>query len=111
MTTATLRFRRISPQKMRLVADQIRGLTVDRAMNLLTFSDKKAAGILKKLLESAVANAEHNDGADIDALRITSICVDQGPTLKRMQTRARGRSNRILKRMSRVTMAVTESEK
>jgi len=96
---------------MRLVADQIRGLTVDRAMNLLTFSDKKAAGILKKLLESAVANAEHNDGADIDALRITSICVDQGPTLKRMQTRARGRSNRILKRMSRVTMAVTESEK
>jgi len=111
MTTATLQLRRISPQKVRLVADQIRGLPVDRALNLLSFSDKKAAAILKKLLESAVANAEHNDGADIDALRITTICVDQGPTLKRMQTRARGRANKILKRMSRVTLAVTESEK
>ncbi|MGH8120978.1 MAG: 50S ribosomal protein L22 [Gammaproteobacteria bacterium] len=111
MTTATLRFRRISPQKVRLVADQIRGLPVDRALNLLTFSDKKAAAILKKLLESVVANAEHNDGADIDALRISSICVDQGPTLKRLQIRARGRANKILKRMSRVTVAVTESEK
>ena len=111
MTTATLRYTRISPQKMRLVADQIRGLPVDRALNLLTFSDKKAAGILKKLLESVVANAEHNDGADIDTLKIASICVDQGPTIKRMRTRARGRSDKILKRMSRVTMAVTETEK
>ena len=111
MTTATLRYTRISPQKVRLVADQIRGLPVDRALNLLSFSDKKAAAILKKLLESAIANAEHNDGADIDTLRVTSICVDQGPTMKRMQTRARGRSDKILKRMSRVTMAVTESEK
>ena len=111
MTTATLRFTRISPQKVRLVADQIRGLPVDRALNLLCFSDKKAAAILKKLLESVIANAEHNDGADIDTLRIASICVDQGPTLKRLQTRARGRSNKILKRMSRITLAVIESEK
>ena len=111
MTTATLRFTRISPQKVRLVADQIRGLPVDRALNLLSFSDKKAAAILKKLLESVIANAEHNDGADIDTLRIASIYVDQGPTLKRLQTRARGRSNKILKRMSRITLAVIESEK
>lgn len=111
MTTATLRFSRISPQKVRLVADQIRGLPVDRALQVLTFSDKKAAAILKKVLESVLANAEHNDGADIDALKITSIAVDQGPRLKRLQTRARGRANRILKRMSHVTVAVTESEK
>ena len=111
MTTATLRYTRISPQKVRLVADQIRGLTVDRALNLLTFSDKKAAVLLKKLLESVIANAEHNDGADIDTLKVTSICVDQGPTMKRLHTRARGRSNQILKRTSLITMAVTESDK
>jgi ribosomal protein L22, bacterial type len=110
-TAATLKYTRISPQKMRLVADQIRGLAVDRALNLLTYSDKKAAAILKKLLESAIANAEHNDGADIDALRIASICVDQGPVMKRLQTRARGRADKILKRTSHVTMTVVETEK
>ncbi len=93
------------------MADQIRGLPVDSALNLLSFSNKKAASILKKLLESAIANAEHNDGADIDALKIKSICVDQGPTIKRLQPRARGRADRILKRTSHVTVTVAENEK
>ncbi len=110
-TSATLKFSRLSPLKMRLVADQIRGLPVDSALNLLSFSNKKAASILKKLLESAIANAEHNDGADIDALKIKSICVDQGPTIKRLQPRARGRADRILKRTSHVTVTVAENEK
>lgn len=110
-TSAKLKFTRLSPQKMRLVADQIRGLPVDRALNLLSFSNKKAAGILKKLVESAIANAEHNDGADIDTLRIESISVDQGPAIKRLQPRARGRADRILKRTSHVTVTVSETEK
>ena len=110
-TSATLKFNRLSPQKMRLVADQIRGLPVDRALNLLSFSNKKAASILKKLLESAIANAEHNDGADIDALRVKSVCVDQGPSIKRLQPRARGRADRILKRTSHITVTVSENEK
>ena len=110
-TSATLKFTRISPQKMRLVADQIRGLPVDRALNLLSFNNKKAATILKKLLESAIANAEHNDGADIDDLKISAVCVDQGPVLKRLQTRARGRADRLLKRTSHITVTVTETEK
>ena len=110
-TSAKLRFTRISPQKMRLVADQIRGLPVDRALNILSFSNKKAAATIKKLLESAIANAEHNDGADIDVLRVQSICVDQGPTMKRLQPRARGRADRILKRSSHVTVTVAETEK
>ena len=107
-TSATLRYARMSPQKVRLVADQIRGLPVDRALNILKFSNKKAAGIVRKVLESAIANAEHNDGADIDALRVAEIYVDQGPTLKRLRTRARGRADRILKRMSHVTVKVAE---
>lgn len=110
-TSATLKFTRISPQKMRLVADQIRGLPVDRALNLLSFNNKKAATILKKLLESAIANAEHNDGADIDDLKISAICVDQGPAMKRLQPRARGRADRLLKRTSHITVTVTETEK
>lgn len=110
-TSATLKFTRISPQKMRLVADQIRGLPIDRALNLLSFNNKKAATILKKLLESAIANAEHNDGADIDDLKISAICVDQGPVMKRLQTRARGRADRLLKRTSHITVTVTETEK
>jgi large subunit ribosomal protein L22 len=110
-TSAKLRFTRISPQKVRLVADQIRGLPVDRALNILSFSNKKASVIIKKLLESAIANAEHNDGADIDELRIKAICVDPGPTMKRLQTRARGRADRILKRTSHVTITVAEAEK
>ncbi|MCZ6525974.1 MAG: 50S ribosomal protein L22 [Gammaproteobacteria bacterium] len=109
-TTATLKYARTSPQKIRLVADQIRGLPVDRAMNVLTFSNKKAAVIIKKLLESAVANAEHNDGADIDELKVSSVYVNQGPTLKRLRPRARGRSDRIIKRMSHITVTVAEPE-
>ena len=110
-TSATLKFTRISPQKMRLVANQIRGLPVDRALNLLSFSNKKAATLLKKLLESAIANAEHNDGADIDDLKVTAVYVDQGPVLKRLQARARGRADRLLKRTSHITVTVTETEK
>ena len=110
-TTATLKYARTSPQKVRLVADQIRGLPVERALNILTYSNKKAAAVLKKLLESAVANAEHNDGADIDELLVASICVDQGPTLKRLSPRARGRADRILKRMSHITVTVAENQR
>lgn len=110
-TKATLKFARTSPQKIRLVADQIRGLPVERALNILTYSNKKAAAVLKKLLESAVANAEHNDGADIDELQVASISVDQGPTLKRLSPRARGRADRILKRMSHITVTVAENQR
>lgn len=107
-TVAKLRFAKISPQKCRLVADQIRGLPVDRALALLSFSNKKGAVLVKKVLESAIANAEHNDGADIDALKVTTICVDQGPTMKRMHARAKGRGNRILKRTSHISVTVAE---
>jgi len=89
---AKLRFARISPQKCRLVADQIRGLPVDKALNILAFSPKKGAAMLKKVLESAIANAEHNDGADVDELCIKSVFVDQGPTMKRIMPRAKGRT-------------------
>ena len=109
-TTATLRYARLSPQKMRLVADQIRGLPVDRALSLLAFSNKKAAMILKKVLESAIANAEHNDGADIDELKVAAVNVDEGPTQKRLRPRARGRADRIFKRMSHVTVTVAEAQ-
>lgn len=107
-TTAKLTHARISPQKVRLVADQIRGLKVESALELLAFSNKKAAVIVKKVLESAIANAEHNDGADIDELKVSTIHVDQGPTMKRMRARAKGRGNRILKRTSHVTVKVAE---
>lgn len=107
-TAAKLSYARISPQKCRLVADQIRGLPVDKALQLLAFSPKKSAAIVKKVLESAIANAEHNDGADIDELKISKIFVDQGPTLKRMHARAKGRGNRILKRTSHITVMVAD---
>ncbi|HCU88495.1 MAG TPA: 50S ribosomal protein L22 [Gammaproteobacteria bacterium] len=109
-TSAKLKNARISPQKMRLVADQIRGMPVDRAINLLTFSNKKAAQIIKKVLESAIANAEHNDAADVDELRISEIMIDEATTMKRWRPRARGRANKILKRMSHVTVAVSGTE-
>lgn len=105
---ARLKFARISPQKVRLVADQIRGLPVEQALQLLTFSNKKAADVVKNVLESAIANAEHNEGADIDELIIQSIWVDQGPALKRIRARAKGRANRILKRTSHVGITVAE---
>ena len=107
-TVAKLSYARISPQKARLVADQVRGLPVDQALQLLAFSSKKAAALVKKVLESAIANAEHNDGADIDELKVAKIYVDQGPTLKRMRARAKGRGTRILKRTSHITVAVAE---
>jgi len=107
-TSAHLRNVRISPQKARLVADQVRGMRVERALNELTFSNKKAAAIIRKVVQSAVYNAEHNDGADVDDLVIESIYVNEGPTMKRFRARARGRGNRILKRLSHVTVTVAE---
>ncbi|GBU10243.1 50S ribosomal subunit protein L22 [Gammaproteobacteria bacterium] len=107
-TRAVLRNARISPQKARLVADQVRGLPVGRAVSLLTFSDKKAAGLIKKLLSSAIANAENNDGLDIDSLTVKTIMVDEAPVLKRMHARAKGRGNRITKRSSHITVTVAE---
>lgn len=107
-TSARLRFARISPQKARLVADQVRGMHVEKALELLTFSTKKSSDIIKKVVESAIANAEHNDGADIDELKITKICVDEGPIMKRIQARAKGRANRILKRTSHISVTVAE---
>jgi large subunit ribosomal protein L22 len=109
--TAVLRNARISPQKVRLVADQVRGLPVDKAEQLLKFSPKKAAHIVKKALLSAVANAEHNAGADIDELKVATIMVDEGPTLKRGRARAKGRGTRILKRCSHITVTVADSTK
>ena len=105
---AKLRFARLSVQKGRLVADQIRGLPVEQALNILAFSKKKAAAIIKKVVDSAIANAEHNEGADIDELRVSTICVDEGPTMKRMQPRAKGRGNRILKRSCHITVTVAD---
>ena len=105
---AKLKHARISPQKCRLVADQIRGLPVERALELLSFSPKKAAGIIKKVLESAIANAEHNEGADIDELKVKTIYIDQGPTMRRWRPRAKGRVNHIIKRTSHITVMVGE---
>jgi len=96
-TRAIVRGVRLSADKGRLVADLIRGKKVDQALNVLNFTQKKAAGIVRKALESAVANAEHNDGADIDELKVTAIHVEQGATLKRFSARAEGRGNRISK--------------
>jgi large subunit ribosomal protein L22 len=103
---AHLKYARISPQKCRLVADQIRGKSVEQALQILMFSPKKAAHIVKKVLLSAIANAEHNEGADVDELKVATICVDEGPTYKRIQARAKGRANRILKRTSHITVTV-----
>lgn len=105
---AYLKYARISSQKCRLLADQVRGLRVDKALQLLTFSIKKNSKIVKKVIESAVANAEHNRGADVDMLKVSTIYVDQGPTLKRMHTRAKGRSNRILKPTCHITVKVSD---
>ena len=108
--TAKLRGARISAQKVRLVADQVRGMPVEQAEQLLTFSTKKADHIVRKVLLSAIANAEHNDGADIDELSVASIMVDEGPTLKRGRARAKGRGTRILKRTSHITVTVADNE-
>jgi large subunit ribosomal protein L22 len=106
---AKLRNAPLSAQKCRLVADQIRGKNVENALQILTFSPKKASFIVKKVLESAIANAEHNEGADIDELKVSRIFVDEGPTYKRMRARAKGRGVRILKRHSHITVMVSDS--
>lgn len=107
-TNANLRGVHLSAQKGRLVADLIRGKSVEQAINILTFSPKRGAAIIKKVLESAIANAEHNDGADIDALKVSSIYVEQGPTMKRFTARAKGRGNRIMKRTCHIYLTVGE---
>lgn len=106
--SAKLRMARVSPQKARLIADQVRGRPVEQALQILNFSNKRAAGIVRKVLESAIANAEHNEGADIDELRIHRIFIDEGPVMKRMQARAKGRGNRILKRTSHINVTVAD---
>jgi large subunit ribosomal protein L22 len=104
-----LRHARISAQKGRLVADQIRGLPVEQALDLLSFNKKKGAILVKKVLESAIANAEHNDGADVDELKVAAVSVDEGPTMKRIRARAKGRASRILKRTSHINVTVADS--
>jgi large subunit ribosomal protein L22 len=105
-TTAVVKGARISAQKARLVADQIRGLPVAQALNVLAFSPKKGAGIIKKALDSAIANAEHNDGADIDELKVRTIYVDKAASLKRMIARAKGRGTGIEKQTCHITITV-----
>ena len=107
-TTAKLRHARLSAQKGRLVADQIRGLPVEQALDILAFSKKKGAALVKKVLESAIANAEHNDGADVDELKVSVVSVDEGPTMKRIRARAKGRASRILKRSSHINLTVAD---
>jgi large subunit ribosomal protein L22 len=105
---AKLKGARMSAQKARLVADQVRGKSVEAALEILQFSTKKGADIIKKVLESAIANAEHNDGADVDELKVTTIFVDEGMTMKRIKPRAKGRADRILKRSCHITVKVAE---
>jgi large subunit ribosomal protein L22 len=107
---ARLKYARLSAQKCRLVCDLIRGLPVDRALDVLRFSSKKSAAIVKKVLESAIANAEHNEGTDIDELRVSKIYADQASTYKRMHARAKGRGCRILKPTCHITVIVSNSE-
>jgi large subunit ribosomal protein L22 len=105
-TKASLRSIRLSAQKGRLVADQIRGLPVDKALNVLNFSSHRAAGVIKKLLESAIANAEHNDGADIDELRVRSVFVERGTFLRRFRPGPKGRAMRITKPTCHIYVSV-----
>ena len=107
-TLARAKTLRISPQKARLVADQVRGKPVEEAQDILRFSRHKGATLIAKVLDSAIANAEENEGADIDALRVGEIFVDAGITMKRIRPRARGRADRLIKRTSHVTVAVTD---
>ena len=105
---AVLRGANMSAQKARLVADTIRGKQIGEALNILEFSNKKGAEITKKVLESAIANAEHNDGADVDELRVSTVFVDEGTTMKRIRPRAKGRADRIFKRTCHITVKVSE---
>ena len=108
---ARLKGAQISAQKVRLIADQVRGLRVEEALGLLEFRTKKAAHIVKKLLDSAIANAENNEGADVDELKVSSIFVDEGMTMKRLRPRAKGRADRILKRSCHITIKVCDSDR
>jgi len=110
-TSAILRYARISPQKCRLVADLVRGQPVGTALSHLKLMPKKGAKLVQKVLESAIANAEHNQGADIDELRVSSITVDAAPMFKRMHARAKGRGSRIVKRNSHITVQVSDGKK
>ena len=105
---AKLKGAKLSAQKARLVADQIRGKSVESSLEILQFSGRKGADIIKKVLESAIANAEHNEGADVDELTVSTIFVDEGMTLKRIKPRAKGRADRILKRSCHITVKVSE---
>lgn len=109
--SATLKDARMSAQKVRLVADLVRGKNVAQAVNILAFSNKKAAQIVKKLLESAVANAENNEGLDVDLLKVSTIFVNQAGSLKRFMARAKGRGNRITRQNCHITIVVDESNK
>ncbi len=106
--SATTKRLRISPQKVRLIVDQVRGKPVGDALDILSFSPQKAAGLVRKVVESAIANAENNEGADIDELKISEAFVNAGLTMKRIKTRAKGRADRILKRTSHITVTVTD---
>ena len=106
---ARLKGARLSAQKARLVADQIRGKAVEEALLMLTYSPKKGAAIIKKVLNSAIANAEHNEGADVDELKVSTIMVDEGMIMKRIMPRAKGRADRILKRSCHITITVADS--
>ena len=110
ITAAHLKGAPIAAQKARLVAALIRNKPVADAIDILTYTSKKAAGLIIKVLNSAIANAEHNDGADVDELRVVSIYVDEGPTLKRIRARAKGRANHILKRSCHITVKVGDEE-
>jgi len=106
--SATAKRLHLSPQKARLVADQVRGKPVANALEILTFSTQKGAGLVRKVLESAIANAEHNEAADVDELKICEIFVNEGMTMKRIKPRAKGRADRILKRSCHITVTVTD---
>jgi large subunit ribosomal protein L22 len=106
---AILKGARLSAQKARLVADQVRGKNVEEALDVLTYSTKKGADVIKKLLNSAIASAEHNEGADVDELKISKIFVDEGMTMKRIMPRAKGRADRILKRSCHISITVADN--
>jgi len=106
--SAKLNSARISAQKARLVVDQIRGKSAEEALDILEFSSKKGAHLVKKVLESAIANAEHNEGADVDELRVSTTYVDEGFTMKRIKPRAKGRADRIFKRTCHITVKVAD---
>jgi large subunit ribosomal protein L22 len=108
--SAKLRYARLSPQKARLVADLVRGMQVEKAVDQLAFSNKKGADIIKKLLESAIANAENNEGLDVDELTLSTIFVDEAPSFKRFKSRAKGRANHIVKRNCHITVVVAPKQ-